>query len=308
MSTTRPFPTPAPRFPVAPPAVVAEHRRAFRELHERGCFVIPNPWDIGSARYLQHLGFAALATTSAGFAFAQGLPDAEDAVPLAQSLAHFTAMAAAVSLPVHADFASAYAVEPADVAVNVGRCIATGVAGLSIEDATGDPAAPLFELPLAVERVRAARCAIDHSGERVLLTARAECYHVGHADPFPETLRRLRAYAEAGADVLFAPGPTTADVIRELVDAVRPKPVNVLVARDIGLRVDDLAGLGVRRVSVGASLALAAWQGFVRAAKSLRESGRFAAAADLVPYAELHGLFARAIGSLRGNTTWSGTP
>src|SRR5262245_31244064 len=187
------------------PRTYDTRRRAFRRLHEGGCFVIPNPWDVGSARYLQHLGFSALATTSAGFAFSQGLPDSDAAVTRDRSLAHIAEIAAAVGLPVNADFASAYAVEPQEVADNITLCVATGVAGLSIEDATGDHAKPLYDLPLAVERVRAARQAIDRAGGGVLLTARAECYHVGHPDPFRETVRRLQAYAEAGADVLFAP-------------------------------------------------------------------------------------------------------
>ena len=263
-------------------------RQAFRLLHERGCFVIPNPWDVGSARYLQHLGFAALATTSAGFAFSQGLPDSDVAVSLERSLAHIAGIAAAVDLPVNADFASGYAVEPSDVADNVARCVETGVAGLSIEDATGDPATPLYELSLAVERVRAAREAIDRSGSEVLLTARAECYHVGHPDAFRESVRRLEAYAQAGADVLFAPGPQKPEEIKALVDAVRPKPFNLLVVRDIGLGVGDIAALGVRRISVGGALALAGWTAFMRAAQSLKTNGSFAGLADLVSYAEVN--------------------
>ena len=188
---------------------LAARRKAFRALHERGCFVIPNPWDVGSARYLQRLGFPALATTSAGFAFSQGLPDSGDDAVLARdrNLTYIANIAAAVDLPVSADFMSGYGLEPEDVAESVARCVATGVAGLSIEDATGDPTSPLYDLPIAIERVRAAREAIDRSGCDVLLTARAECYHVGHPDPFPESVRRLEAYAAAGADVLFAPGP-----------------------------------------------------------------------------------------------------
>jgi len=263
-------------------------RQAFRLLHERGCFVIPNPWDVGSARYLQHLGFAALATTSAGFAFSRGLPDSDVAVSLERSLAHIAEIAAAVDLPVNADFASGYAVEPSDVADNVARCVETGVAGLSIEDATGDPATPLYELSLAVERVGAAREAIDRSGSGVLLTARAECYHVGHPDAFRESVRRLEAYAQAGADVLFAPGPQKPEEIKALVDAVRPKPFNLLVVRDIGLGVGDIAALGVRRISVGGALALAGWTAFMRAAQSLKTNGSFAGLADLVSYAEVN--------------------
>jgi 2-methylisocitrate lyase-like PEP mutase family enzyme len=274
---------------------LAARRQAFRALHERGCFVIPNPWDVGSARYLQHLGFPALATTSAGFAFSQGLPDSGDDAVLARdrSLAYIASITAAVDLPVSADFMSGYGLEPEDVAESVARCVATGVAGLSIEDATGDPASPLYELPIAIERVRAAREAIDRSGYDVLLTARAECYHVGHPDPFRESVRRLRAYASAGADVLFAPGPQNPAEIKALVEAVAPKPLNLLVVRDIGLSVREIEALGVRRVSVGGALALAAWTGFMRAAQTLKSEGSFAGLAGLVPYAEINGLFAR---------------
>jgi 2-methylisocitrate lyase-like PEP mutase family enzyme len=273
---------------------LAARRKAFRALHERGCFVIPNPWDVGSARYLQHLGFPALATTSAGFAFSQGLPDSGDDAVLARdrSLAYIASITAAVDLPVSADFMSGYGLQPEDVAESVARCVATGVAGLSIEDATGDPASPLYELPIAVERVRAAREAIDRSGYDVLLTARAECYHVGHPDPFRESVRRLRAYASAGADVLFAPGPQNPADIKALVEAVAPKPLNLLVVRDIGLSVREIEALGVRRVSVGGALALAAWTGFMRAAQILRSEGTFAGLAGMVPYAEINGLFA----------------
>jgi 2-methylisocitrate lyase-like PEP mutase family enzyme len=263
-------------------------RKAFRALHESGCFVIPNPWDVGSARYLQHLGFQALATTSAGFAFSQGLPDSDVAVSRDLSLAHIAAIAAAVERPVNADFASGYGAFPEDVEDSVTRCVATGVAGLSVEDSTGDPSSPLYELPVAVERIRAARQAIDRSGGDVLLTARAECYHTGHPDPFRESVRRLQAYAEAGADVLFAPGPHAADDIKALVEAVRPKPLNLLVVRDIGLGVGTIAALGVRRISVGGALALAAWTGFVRAAQALKSDGSFAGFAGLAPYAGIN--------------------
>jgi len=272
-------------------------REAFRALHERGTFVIPNPWDVGSARYLQHLGFSALATTSAGFAFSQGLPDSEAAISLERCLAHFAEIVAAVDLPVNADFASAYAVEPADVAVNVARCVETGVAGLSVEDGTGDQAAPLYELSLAVDRIRAARAAIDGSGADVLLTARAECYHVGHPDAFRESLRRLQAYAEAGADVLFAPGPQKPEEIKAMVEAVAPKPFNLLVVRDLGLDVSDIAALGVRRISVGGALALAGWTAFVRAAQNLKAGGSFSGFADLIPYPEINQLFASELSS-----------
>jgi 2-methylisocitrate lyase-like PEP mutase family enzyme len=274
-------------------AALTARRQAFRALHERGCFVIPNPWDVGSARYLEHLGFPALATTSAGFAFSQGLPDSGDEVlSRDRSLAYIASITAAVDLPVSADFMSGYGLEPEDVAESVTRCIATGVAGLSIEDSTGDPSAPLYDLPLAVERVRAARQAIDRSGEQVLLTARAECYHVGHPDPFRESVRRLQAYVAAGADVLFAPGPQAPEEIEALVAAVAPRPLNLLVVGDIGLRVEEIAALGVRRISVGGALALAAWTGFMRAAQTLKSQGSFAGLAGLVPYPEINGLFA----------------
>ena len=275
-------------------AAVAARRKAFRALHEQGCFVIPNPWDVGSARYLQHLGFPALATTSAGYAFSQGLPDSGDGGILARdrNLAYIASVTAAVDLPVSADFMSGYGVEPQDVAESVARCVATGVAGLSIEDATDDPTSPLYDLTLAVERVRAARQAIDESGHDVLLTARAECYHVGHPDPFRESVRRLEAYGSAGADVLFAPGPQNPAEIRALVEAVAPKPVNLLVVRDIGLGVDEIAELGVRRISVGGALALAAWTGFMHAAETLKSQGSFAGLANLVSYTDINGLFA----------------
>ncbi len=275
-------------------AAVTARRKAFRALHERGCFVIPNPWDVGSARYLHHLGFPALATTSAGFAFSLGLPDSGDGDVLSRdrNLAYITSITAAVDLPVSADFMSGYGREPEDVAESVTRCIATGVAGLSIEDATGDPSSPLYDLPVAVERVRAARQAIDRSGQDVLLTARAECYHVGHPSPFLESVRRLQAYVAAGADVLFAPGPQSPAEIEALVAAVAPRPLNLLVVRDIGLRVEEIAALGVRRISVGGALALAAWTGFVHAAQTLKAEGSFAGLATLVPYAEINSLFA----------------
>jgi len=273
---------------------LASRRRVFRALHERGCFVIPNPWDVGSARYLQHLGFPALATTSAGLAFSQGLPDSGDGLALSRdrNLSYIADIAAGVDLPVSADFMSGYGMTPEDVAESVTRCVATGVAGLSIEDSTGDSSSPLYELPIAVERVRAARQAIDRSGEDVLLTARAECYHVGHPDPFRESVRRLQAYVAAGADVLFAPGPQSPAEIEALVAAVAPRPLNLLVVRDIGLRVEEIAALGVRRISVGGALALAAWTGFMRAAQTLKSEGSFAGLARLVPYAEINGLFA----------------
>jgi 2-methylisocitrate lyase-like PEP mutase family enzyme len=273
------------------PANFSARRQAFRALHEAGCFVIPNPWDVGSARYLQHLGFPALATTSAGFAFSQGLPDSEVALSRDRNLTHIADIAAAVDVPVNADFASGYGKAPQDVADNVTRCVATGVAGLSIEDATGDPSSPLYDLPLAVERVRAARQAIDQSRADVLLTARAECYLVGHPDALRESVLRLQAYAEAGADVLFAPGPHDPAEIKALVEAVQPKPFNLLVVRDSGSSVAEIAALGVRRISVGPALALAAWTGFRHAAQVLKSEGSFAGLASLVPYPEINEFF-----------------
>ena len=274
-----------------PVADLAPRRAAFRDLHASGCFVIPNPWDPGTARYLAHLGFKALATTSSGFAFSRGLPDTDWAVPRDAMLAHIADLVAATDLPVNADFESGYAHEPAGVAANVRLCVETGVAGLSIEDATGDPAKPLYDLDRAVERVRAARAAIDASGVDVLLTARAECFLVSHPDPLPDSIRRLQAYAAAGADVLYAPGPRQPEDIGALVEAVAPKPVNVLMSAHTGLTVADLAGLGVRRVSVGSSLARAAWTRFMRAAQAIAEEGSFIGFSDVVPFGELNGFF-----------------
>lgn len=264
-------------------------RTAFRALHQDGCFVIPNPWDRGTARYLRHLGFQALATTSAGYAFSQGLPDT--AVPRDHMLSHVGELVAATDLPLNADFESGYAHEPEALAANVQRCVETGVAGLSIEDATGDRARPLYELPLATERIRAARAAIDQSGTGALLTARAECYLVGHSDPLTESLRRLQAYAEAGADVLYAPGLNRPDDIRTLIAAVRPKPINILMSANTGSSVTDLAELGVRRISVGSALARAAWTGFMRAAHAIAKDGTFTGFEGMVPFGEINELF-----------------
>jgi len=266
-----------------------ERRSAFRRLHETGCFVIPNPWDVGTARYLGALGFAAVATTSAGFAFTRGLPDGK--VPRDAMLQHIAEIVSAVDLPVNADFESGYARQPEGVVENVRLCLATGVAGLSIEDATGDPGKPLYDVTLAVERIRAARAAIDGSGSGVLLTARAECYLVGVAGPLRESIRRLEAYAEAGADVLYAPGPRHRADIEAIVAAVRPKPVNILMSANTGLTVAGLAELGVRRISVGSALARAAWSGFIRAAKAIAANGQFTGFDDLVSHADLNEFF-----------------
>jgi 2-methylisocitrate lyase-like PEP mutase family enzyme len=272
-------------------ADVAARRIAFRTLHESGCFLIPNPWDIGSARYLQGLGFKALATTSSGFAFSRGRPDSAAAVPLEMTLAHFAEIVAASDLPVNADFQAGYADEPEGVAANVRRCLETGVAGLSIEDSTGDAQRPLYDLGLAVERIKAARAAIDASHTGVLLTARAECHLVGTAEPLRESVRRLVAYAEAGADVLYAPGPRERADIKTIIDAVAPKPVNVLMGWHTGLQLSDLAELGARRVSVGSALARAAWTGFIRAARAMAETGRFDGLQGAVSHAELNDFF-----------------
>jgi 2-methylisocitrate lyase-like PEP mutase family enzyme len=266
-------------------------RAAFRKLHESGCFVIPNPWDIGTARYLRQLGFRALATTSSGFAFSRGLPDTDWAVPRDMALNHIAEIVAAVELPVNADFESGYSHQPEAVAENVRLCVATGVAGLSIEDATGDRQNPLYELPLAIERIQGARAAIDESKTGVLLTARAECYLVGHPEPLTESIRRLQAYAQAGADVLYAPGPRKPEDIQAIVAAVSPKPVNVLISSNVGLSVSELAEMGVRRISVGSSLARAAWTGFIRAAKLIADEGSFAGFDGTVPFAEINSFF-----------------
>lgn len=270
-----------------PPAVAA-----FGALHESGCFVLPNPWDVGTALYLRHLGFQALATTSAGFAFARGLPDDVGVVAVDAMLAHVREIVAATPLPVNADFQSGFARDPEGVATNVTLCVRTGVAGLSIEDATGEREAPLYERSLAVERIRAARRAIDTTGIPVILTARCEAWLVGHPDPVRTALDRLVAFADAGADCLYAPGVRDPDVIATIVKAVAPKPVNVLVsAPGPGLSVRELADLGVRRVSLGSALARVAWGAFMRAARSLAETGSFDALADAVPFSEINGIF-----------------
>lgn len=266
-------------------------RRAFRALHESGCFVIPNPWDAGSAMWLKALGFPALATTSGGFAFSLGLPDAEWAISRDRVLAHIAAIVAATDLPINADFEFGYAVELDPLMENVRLCTETGVAGLSIEDNTGNPASPLFELGLAVERVRAAKKAIEASGADVLLTARAECFLVGHPQPLAESLRRLTAYAEAGADVLYAPGPKDPEQIRTLVKELHPKPINLLIGADWGVTVAMAADWGVRRISTGSALSRAAWGGFLRAARKLASEGSFAGLSDNAPFAELNGFF-----------------
>jgi len=266
----------------------ADKRRAFRELHEAGCFVIPNPWDVGSARFLQGLGFKALATTSSGFAWSQGRSDG--AVSRDKVLAHLREMVAATDLPLNADFESGFAPDAAGVAESVRLAIDSGVAGLSIEDSTGDAARPLYELDVAVERIRAARKAIDRAGGDALLVGRAECFLVGRPD-LAETIRRLEAYAQAGADCLYAPGLRTPDQIRTVVDAVAPKPFNLLVGWASELTVQQIAALGVRRISVGGALARSAWGGFMRAARLIADQGKFDGFAEAASGQELNSLF-----------------
>jgi len=265
-------------------------RAAFARLHDSGCFVLPNPWDIGTARFLKHLGFRALATTSAGFQFTRGKADTVWGSTRDEVLAHIAEIVAATDLPVNADFQSGYAHDPEGVEANVARCVDTGVAGLSIEDATGEPG-QLYELPIAVRRIRAARAAIDAKGVRVMLVARAESYLVGHPEPLKDALRRLIAYAEAGADVLYAPGPRTRVDIEEIVHAVAPKPVNAIVMGNFGLTVSELADLGVRRISVGSALARAAWGAFIKAAKAIMEKGSFEGFDDAAPFQLLNKVF-----------------
>lgn len=261
----------------------------FRALHESGCFVLPNPWDVGSAVYLQHLGFKALATTSAGFAFSQGLPDSVSAVSRDLMLAHIRDVVKVTHLPVNADFQNGYVDDPEGIAANVASCIATGVSGLSIEDATGDGVHPLYEFDLAVERIRAARVAIDTAGVPVVLTARCEAYLVSEPDPGRVSLDRLIAFAEAGADCLFAPGVREPGEIAAIVKAVSPKPVNVLVSSpNPELSVDRLANLGVRRISVGSALARVAWGAFMRSAQSLRNSGSFDTFSEAASFGEIN--------------------
>jgi len=263
----------------------------FRELHESGCFVLPNPWDVGTAVYLEHLGFDALATTSAGFAFSRGLPDSVSAITRGTMLAHISEVVEATTLPVNADFQTGYADEPEGVATNVALCIATGVAGLSIEDASGDRATPLYEFSLAVERIRAARAAIDASGVPVVLTGRCEAWLVGQSNPARVALERLVAYADAGADCLYAPGVRDPVEIATIVKAVAPKPVNALVSTPGDLSVSRLADLGVRRISVGAALARVAWGAFIRAAQTIKETGSFDGLGDAAPFNQINDVF-----------------
>ena len=259
---------------------ISDKRRAFFELHRSGCFVIPNPWDVGSARFLQSLGFKALATTSSGFAWSQACRDG--GMTREQTLSHLREIVAATDVPVNADYQSGFGRAPADVAESVRLAVESGIAGLSIEDSTDDPARPLYDIDTAVARVRAARNAIDRSGGEVLLVGRAECFLVGRPD-LEETLARLRAYAQAGADCLYAPGIRTREHISAVVAGVAPKPVNLLVGYPSELTVTQIAALGVRRISVGGALARAAWGGFMRSARLIAEQGRFDGFGDPTP-------------------------
>jgi len=272
--------------------VFADRVAAFRLLHSAGTFVMPNPWDAGSAKFLTRLGFAALATTSAGAAFARGSPDAVGALPRDAVLANIAEIVAATSLPVNADFQAGFAEDLDALAENVRLCIATGIAGLSIEDATGDPSRPLYDLDVAIARLRAARAAIDETGSGVVLTARCEAWLVGAPDPRGTAVERLVAFAAAGADCLFAPGVVDVVAIRELVDAVSPRPLNVLMNESAAdWSVAGLADLGVRRVSVGSALARVAWSAFMRAATALVETGSVSAIREAAPFATLNDMF-----------------
>jgi 2-methylisocitrate lyase-like PEP mutase family enzyme len=267
---------------------IADKRRAFHKLHEAGCFVIPNPWDVGSARYLQGLKFKALATTSSGFAWSHGHRDG--AMSRDRVLDHLTEMVEATDLPINADFESGFAPDAAGVAESVRLAVATGVAGLSIEDSTGDASRPLHDLDAAVERIRAARKAIDKAGGDTILVGRAESFLHGKPD-IEFAIERLKAYAGAGADCLYAPGIRTPEHIRAVVDAVAPKPVNLLMGWPGDLDLAQIAALGVRRVSVGGALAGSAWGGFIRAAKLIAAQGKFDGFASAASHGEIDALF-----------------
>ena len=265
---------------------IEQKRAEFRRLHESGCFALPNPWDIGTAKYLQHLGFKAIATTSAGFAFSRGLSDG--AVQRDEMLSHIKELVDATDIPVNADFENGYADDPDDLVESVKLCVATGVAGLSIEDATDRKESRIYDFDLAVERIKAAREAIASSG--VVLVGRAEGFLVGR-EKIDQVIKRLVAYSEAGADCLYAPGFKDRDSNKAIVEAVAPKAVNVLIGGPGGLTMRDAAELGARRVSVGGAFARAAWGGFIRSAKELIEQGTFDELANAASYAELQELF-----------------
>ena len=265
---------------------IEERRKIFRELHQRGCFAIPNPWDIGSARYLEHLGFKAIATTSAGYAFSRGLPDG--AVGRDAMLTHVREIAGSSDLPVNADFENGYSDDASIAAENVRLCVEAGAAGVSLEDNSGGKDKPLYEIEHATERIRAAHEGIHGSG--AMLVGRAECFLVG-VEEIDEVIRRLISYANAGADCLYAPGISKREHVKAVVEAVAPKPVNLLISAPGGLTMRDAAELGVRRVSVGGALARAAWGGLIGAAKTLAEQGTFDGFADAASHAELNALF-----------------
>jgi 2-methylisocitrate lyase-like PEP mutase family enzyme len=265
-----------------------EKRRAFRALHQSGCFVIPNPWNVGSARYLQGLGFEALATTSSGYAHSQGYSDGE--VTRDMMLAHCRELANAADVPVNADFENGFADDPEEVAANVRLCVDTGVAGLSIEDSTGDDANPLYDFDLAVKRVRSTRDAIDKSGGGVVFTARTEGFIRNRPD-LDETIRRLKAFADAGADCLYSPGIKAREQIVATIKAVAPKPINFLNSAPFGYTVDDLAALGVRRISVGGTLARVAMHAFVQSARQIAQEGKFDSFSGVMSNAELNKFF-----------------
>lgn len=269
---------------------IADKRRAFHRLHERGCFVIPNPWDVGSARYLQGVGFKALATTSSGFAWSHGHPDG--GMSRDRVLDHLAEMVEATDVPINADFEHGFAPDVEGLADSVRLAVQTGVAGLSIEDSTGNDGNPLFEIDVAVERMRAARAAIDKAGADTMLVGRAECFLVGLPD-IDQTIARLKAYSNAGADCLYAPGIRSVEHINAVVAALAPKPVNLLVGFNADLTLAQIADLGVRRVSVGGALARAAWGGFMRATNLILEQGRFDGFADAASGATLNKTFRR---------------
>jgi len=269
------------------PISLADKRATFRKLHEAGCFVLPNPFDVGSAKALAQMGFKAMASTSAGFAWTIG--KADNHVTLDEICAHLAALCAAVDLPVNADFEGGFAIEPEKVADNVARGVKTGVAGLSIEDSTGDASRPLYDRALAIERIKAARAAIDADKSGVLLTGRCEGFLVGESD-LNMVIDRLCAYSDAGAECLYAPGIKTREQISAVVKAVAPKPVNLLIGAS-GLSVAQAADLGIRRISVGGSLARAAWAGFMRAAREMAEQGTFTELSNGYPGGELNKMF-----------------
>ncbi|HXX07765.1 MAG TPA: isocitrate lyase/phosphoenolpyruvate mutase family protein [Pseudolabrys sp.] len=268
--------------------IIADKCRTFRTLHQSGCFVIPNPWNVGTARYLQGLGFKALATTSSGYAHSIGYSDGEVTCDI--MLAHCREIAQAADIPVNADFEGGYADDPAEVAANVRLCVDTGVAGLSIEDFNGNDADPLYDFDLAVKRVRGARDAIDKAGGGVVFTARTEGFIKGRPD-LPETVRRLKAFADAGADCLYAPGIRTREQIETVVKAVAPLPVNLLMHTPMGFTVNDVAAMGVRRISVGGTLARVAMNAFIQSARQIAQEGKFDSFGGVVPNAELNKFF-----------------